>query len=155
MKGVISTIKIERRFFTEIEKIGDVIKHEGKTYLILGIEKFKIFTNSIYLWYTVQDLKNQDYQDAYYKGYGSEGYISMVVRMKYDDSRFGNIEVGRVLPHKEDGHMHKIMEFTDISINGTDIIVSFLGKKLMPVSRKDARDKMLLAKQKELNLEIY
>jgi len=115
----------------------------------------KLFDYSSHIFLPVKILKNQDYQDAYYKGYGSEGYISMVIRMKYDDSRFGNIEVGRVLPHKEDGHMHKIMEFTDISINGTDIIVSFLGKKLIPVSRKDTRDKMLLAKQKELNLEIY
>lgn len=153
MKGLITTIKVERRFFTSLEKIGDVLQYRGKTCLILGIEKFKIYSQSMFIWYTVQYLENQDYQEVY-TGYAKPDYLPLVVKMKYDDARFANIEMGRVLAHKEDGHMYKVMEFVDIAIDGTDVVVSFLGMKMTPVSRKEAKEKLFQARQKQLNLEI-
>ncbi|KKX52467.1 hypothetical protein [Brevibacillus borstelensis] len=148
---VITTIKSEFRLFRQPHKIGDVIEVNEKSYLILGIERFTLYGPWLTIWYTCQNLLVTDFvsmKKAYKEPHAVEAYV----RLKHDDNRIKLFELGTV--HYIKGQAYKIQEYTELLIKGMDIEISFIGRPIHPVDRKEARAKLFSERRKKLQLEI-
>ncbi|PEF75630.1 hypothetical protein CON94_08935 [Bacillus pseudomycoides] len=150
MSQLITSIKQTTRLFRAPQRIGEIMEYQERLYLIIGIENFKIFGHQLSIWYTVQDLESHDFisKKETYSEYGLE---ELYVQYKYDDN-FDNIQLGRTLMFEKE--RYKIVEYTDIVLKGTDIEVSFLVRKVLPIDRKTAKTRYFTEKRKKLAIEI-
>lgn len=151
MESLIFSITCQFRLFDSPHRIGDVILHKGSLCLIIGIETFTLRGKDMTVWYTVQNIENHDYiQKKPMKPIN--GLEKLHVRYKYSDKRFETLQPGRVIPSRN--YMYKIVEYTDITVKGTDIALSFFARKVYPVDRKVAKAKYVQEKKKELDIDI-
>ncbi|PEB42208.1 hypothetical protein [Bacillus pseudomycoides] len=150
MSRLITSIKQTTKLFRAPQRIGEIIEYKRKAYLIIGIENFKIIGNQISIWYTVQDLENHNFisKQVTNPEYGLE---EAYVQYKYDAS-FEHVQLGRTFTCE--GERYKILEYTDIVLKGTDIEVSFMANKVLPVDRKTAKLKYLTEKRKKLAIDV-
>ena len=78
----------------------------------------------------------------------------MYAKIKFDDERLktrfflGSLQVVK-------GQFYKLMEYTDIQFDGTDLRISFTGKPIYPLDKKEAKSKRLGNKKKKLKLEVF
>lgn len=151
MSRLITSIKSTVKLFRAPKRIGETIEYKKRLYLIIGIEHFKIYGQQISIWYTVQNLEIHDFisKQTVYPEHGLE---EMYVQYKYDDKRFDSLQIGRTVPHKTE--QYRIVEYTDIVLKGTDIEVSFLARKVLPINRKEAKTRYFDEKRKKLTIEI-
>ena len=153
LAGLIVSISTEYPLFRQPRKIGDVFESIGETFIVLGIEKFEVFTQSIKVWYTCQNLNRTDYISAK-KTYKDNLYLEMYAKIKFDDERLktrfflGSLQMVK-------GQFYKLMEYTDIHFDGTDLRISFTGKPIYPLDKKEAKSKRLGNKKKKLKLEVF
>lgn len=150
MGRLITSIKQTTKLFRAPQRIGEITEYKGKPYLIIGIENFQIIGNQISIWYTVQDMENHNFisKQAAYPEYGLE---EAYVQGKYD-ADFEHVQLGRTF--ECEGERYKILEYTDIVLKGTDIEVSFMASKVLPVDRKTVKSRYLNEKKKKLAIEI-
>lgn len=151
MNQLITSIKVTVRLFNQPKKMGEVIEVQDQLYVIIGIEQFKIYGQQLSIWYTVQNLEAYDFISKQI-GYPEKGLIKLNVQYKYNDKRFEHLQIGRTVPYQEE--QFKIVEYTDIILLGTDIKVSFLVKKVLPLNRKEAKMRYFMEKQKKLNIDL-
>lgn len=154
MKKLIKTIKVTTMLYRQPRRIGDVIEYQGKMRLIIGIQWVAITYSQLEIEYVCQNLE----QDFAYPYPSANPH-------KSDDLRefFITIKTGKeyVLEHIRLGKMfwyHDIpfqtIEYTDVEIQFTDIIVSFLARPIRPVARKEAKAKLIHEKKKKLQLSL-
>ncbi|HDX9577660.1 TPA: hypothetical protein ROX88_001157 [Bacillus pseudomycoides] len=151
MSRLITSIKSTITLFRAPKRIGEIIEYQQRLYLIIGIEHFKVYGQQLSLWYTVQNLENHDFISKQ-PTYPEHGLEEMYIQYKYDDKRLDHLQLGRTLPYNEE--QYKIVEYTDILLNGTDIEVSFLVKKVIPINRKEAKIRYFTEKKKKLAIDI-
>ncbi|KXI78509.1 hypothetical protein OCF13_14090 [Bacillus tropicus] len=151
MSRLITSIKSTIQLFRAPKRIGETIEYQKCLYLIIGIEHFKIYGQQMSIWYTVQNLEKHDFisKQTEYREHGLE---EMCVQYKYDDKRFDSLQLGRTIPYKDE--QYKVIEYTDIVLKGTDIEVSFLARKVIPINRKEAKTRYVAEKKKKLAIEI-
>ncbi|EJR25294.1 MULTISPECIES: hypothetical protein [Bacillus cereus group] len=150
MGRLITSIKQTTKLFRSPQRIGEIIEYKGKPYLIIAIENFQVIGNQISIWYTVQDLEKHSFiskQEAHLE-YGLE---EAYVQYKYDAS-FEHVQLGRTFDCE--GERYKILEYTDIVLKGTDIEVSFMASKVLPVDRRTVKSRYLTEKKKKLAIGI-
>ncbi len=154
MKGLLYTTQSRFRLFKQPHKIGDTVNVKGKPYLVIAIERFSIFTNTLTVWYTTQDLSQSDY--VYHKQHGgwNTKECELEFSMKYDDDRWKDVHLGSTF-FARDQNMYKLLEFTEISFKGTDLYISVIGKRVHPINHKEARAKFMQERKKMLKLEIH
>ncbi|MGG1442122.1 DNA cytosine methyltransferase [Brevibacillus laterosporus] len=150
--NLITTIESEFKFFRQPHKIGDITKINNKEYLIIGIQKIKIYAYQLNVWYSAQDLTQTDYISKR-KAFRSSGVRRLSLQLKHDDHRLRNIWLGSI--HYFQNAAYSIQEYTDISIVGTDIKISFACRTLHPVDRKEAKAKLINERRKKLQLEVF
>ncbi|PFR93484.1 hypothetical protein [Priestia megaterium] len=152
MNDVIITIRTETRLFRQPRKIGDVFEHKGNNLLVIGIERFEVFFQRMTVWYTCQNLNEIDYVSKR-KSYKQGFELEVEVKLKYDDERFKDrLYIGSV--HFIRGQNYKLIEYTDLELDGTDIKASFAAKPIHPLDRKEAKAKLINEKKKKLQLEL-
>lgn len=151
MHGVITSIRDRFRLFRQPKKIGETLECGGKIYLILGIERYELYGNTITIWYTAQDLSQLDYV-AKSKPYIDSDQIEFVSRDKFDSERLKKLQLGTVFGHKNE--LYKILEYSEIEFVGTDMKLSFLARPVYPIDRKQAKSKLLTERRKKLKLEL-
>ncbi|PEM69312.1 hypothetical protein [Bacillus pseudomycoides] len=151
MSRLITSIKSTITLFRAPKRIGEIIEYQKRLYLIIGIEHFKIYGHQMSIWYTVQNLEKHDFISKQTE-YPEHGLEEMYVQYKYDDKRFDSLQLGRTIPHKNE--QYKVVEYTDIVLKGTDIEVSFLARKVIPINRKEAKTRYVAEKKKKLAIEI-
>ncbi|KIL79548.1 hypothetical protein SD77_2002 [Bacillus badius] len=122
--------------------------------MVIGIERFEVLYNTkLKVWYTCQNLSETDYVTRK-KAYQEPFQLEAEVKLKYDDERIRTrAQLGTV--HFMEGEFYKIMEYTDIELNGTDLLLSFIVKPLYPVDRKEAKAKLLDSRKRKLQLEVF
>ncbi|MED0952620.1 hypothetical protein P4T70_31845 [Bacillus mobilis] len=151
MKRLITSIKSTIQLFRAPKRIGEMMEYQNFFYLIIGIEHFKIYGQKISIWYTVQNLEEHDFISTQPK-YLEKELDEMYVQYKYDDERFHNLQIGRTIPYKNE--RYKIVEYTDIVLKRTDIEVSFLVSKVLPINRKEAKARYFNEKKKRLEIDV-
>lgn len=149
MNQLITSINQTTRLFRAPQRIGEIMEYKERMYWIIGIENFKIVGNRLSIWYTVQDLENHDFISKQI-AYPEHGVEECYIQYKYDED-LEHIQLGRTFTNK--GEYYKIFEYTDIVLKGTDIEVSFLARKILPINRKEAKTKYFAEKKKKLAIK--
>ncbi|ANS52164.1 hypothetical protein BM86_17640 [Bacillus thuringiensis] len=149
MGRLITSIKQTTKLFRVPQGIGEIMEYKERMYLIIGIENFKIIGHQLSIWYTVQDLENHNFISRQ-TTFMEHGLEECYVQYKYDDN-FENIQLGRTFTCE--GERYKILEYTDIVLKGTDIEVSFMATKVLPVDRKEVKMRYVAEKKKKLAIE--
>lgn len=151
---LLTTIRSRFRLFKQPHKMGDTTVVDGKLYLIIGIERFDLYGSTLSVWYTAQDLSQSDYishkQHAGWDNTERELYF----QMKHDNDRCRDIHLGSTYG-APNGNRYKLIEFTEVSLKGTDVYVAAIGKLVQPVSRKEAKAKFTQERKKRLKLEVF
>ena len=153
MKGVITSLSRTTKLFKSPKRIGEIIEHQDNLYLIIGIEDFKVhpYTQELTVWYTAQNLTNHDFISK--QSTSPESRLEeMYFQSKYDSERFERFKLGRTIPYK--GKRYKIMEYTDITLDGTDIRITVLVRKVTPIDRKKAKSRFLSERRKQIEIDI-
>lgn len=151
MSRLITSIKSTIQLFRSPKRIGEIIEHQKCLYLIIGIEHFKIYGQQMSIWYTVQNLEKHDFISKQTK-YPEHELEEMYVQYKYDDKRLDDLQLGRTIPYKNE--QYRISEYTDIVLKGTDIEVSFMVSKVLPIDRKEAKIRYFIEKKKKLEIDV-
>ncbi|MGH0797938.1 hypothetical protein ACQVTT_27935 [Bacillus mycoides] len=151
MSQLINSIKSTVQLFSAPKRLGDTIEYQECLYLIIGIEHFEISGQEMSIWYTVQNLEKHDFISTQPK-YLERELVEMYVQYKYDDERFQNLQIGRTISYKNE--QYKIVEYTDIVLKETDIEVSFLVSKVLPIDRKEAKTKYYNEKKNKLKIDV-
>ncbi|OMF00265.1 hypothetical protein BK124_11440 [Paenibacillus amylolyticus] len=143
------------KLFKQPYKIGDTFEMNGETRLVVGIENFEInhYGKQINVRYTCQRLNELDFVSkakAYQEvPFGVE--IKATLRNKNWD-KVSQLNLGTTLMCR--GQIYKIMEYTEIGLNETDLYVRFIARPVFPVDRNTAKSKLLNERRKKLKLEI-
>ncbi|MFS0815476.1 hypothetical protein ABC382_00710 [Lysinibacillus sp. 1P01SD] len=155
----ICTIVSTRRYFKKIEQIGETLEVDGEIYLILGFERFFASSQSIKIHYTVQKLSDTNF--PIHHALGNPWRDNEVeVEWKASVKRYRELNneaiLGITFNLDVDGieRRYKIMEYTEIRIDGTDIRISALCRPVYPIHPKEAKAKLMHEKRKRLNIEI-
>jgi hypothetical protein len=152
MRDLIKTIKVSTMLYRQPHRIGDVIEYQGKMWIVIGIQWVSIVFGQLQIDYVCQNLE----QDFVYQSASSN---------KGDDLREFSITIQTGKEHVlEDVRLGRLfwyhdmpfqsVEYTDVEIQFTDIIVSFLARPIRPISRKEAKAKLIHEKKKRLNLTL-
>ncbi|MET1247637.1 hypothetical protein ABWW58_02475 [Sporolactobacillus sp. STCC-11] len=121
--------------------------------MIIGINQYELYGQHLTIWYTCQNLNKTNYADSEKIWTPVEHWQEAHVRCKYDDKRLKNsTALGYVF--ELDSLWYKVIEYSDIEIDGTDIDISFYIKPLFPISRKEARAKLFDERRKKLQIEL-
>ncbi|WP_044893270.1 hypothetical protein [Bacillus alveayuensis] len=152
MRNLIKTIKVSTMLYRQPHRIGDVIEYQGKMWLIIGIQWVSITYSQLEIEYVCQNLE-QDF--AYppttpHKGDDlREFFITIKTGKEYV---LEHVRLGRIFWYND--MPFQTIEYTDIEIQFTDIIVSFLARPIRPVARKEAKAKLIHEKKKKLKLSL-
>ncbi|MFH0070965.1 hypothetical protein, partial [Peribacillus sp. NPDC056705] len=122
-----SLVRVKRHFrlFKQPNKVGEVLNDYDGPLLIIGIEKYELFGNTITIWYTCQKNNGVSNNRSGNYRYGiSEPEFELEV--KYDDHQLKAYTLGSTFSCK--GDIYKITEYTEISLKGSDIYLSFLAR---------------------------
>lgn len=153
IKSPISVFRSSVKLFKHPKRIGDTIEYDDHIYLIVGINRYEILGSHLVIWFTCQDLNISNYADGEKIWTPVEHWREAHIRLKYDDQRLKkSTQLGEVFKIRED--WYKIVEYSDIELDGTDIDVSFYVKPLFPISRKEARAKLFDERRKKLQIEL-
>jgi hypothetical protein len=151
VSNLITTIKSTFRLFRQPHQIGDIIEMEDKFWLVLGIERFKLWGHDLTVWYTCQDLSQQDFVSMS-KAYKEPRQRELEAKFKHDDDRIKLIELGKT--YTIEGNCYKVTEWTEIKIIGTEIYISMSARHVYPIDRKEAKAKLFSDRRKKLKLEV-
>ncbi len=154
MSNLLSTIKSETKLFKQPYQIGDVVEIESIMFLLIDIEKFSIRGQKLTIWFTAQDLSKGDYISTDYHILTDQTEQELEILMKYDDERWRDFQLGSTFV-ANDKNRYKLVEYTGISLKGTDLYVTAIGKLVRPVNRKEARTKYVEHRKKILKLDVY
>lgn len=153
MKGLIRTIRCRYKLFKQPDQVGDVLEMGGEHLLIIGIEKFDLIQREIIIWFTCQNLSLNDYIAEQQTATSTAGEVELTNQMKYDDERWSDYSLGSTFVVK--GNRYKLIEYTEISLKGTDLYVSTIAKRVYPINRKEAKSKFIHERRKKLKLEVH
>ncbi|MES1053025.1 LacI family transcriptional regulator [Bacillus thuringiensis] len=155
MSQFIRTLQQVIVLYTPLEKpykIGDAVKLKGKSFLIIGIEAFKISGIELTIWYNMQDLEFHDFISVSPKPMLRKlEHLSVLYR--YSDERFEDLQPGRTVPHR--GHRYKVIEHTRIAVNKDMITLQFLATQVLPMERKGLKTKYFDEKKKQLGINVF
>ncbi len=154
MKGLISTFRCRYKLFRQPDQIGDVIEVDEKLWLIIGIEKIELIGQVLFIWYTCQNLSENDYLFAKQPGIRDANEVELEAQFKFDHNEWKYIKPGLTTTAK-DGNVYKFIEYTEISLKSTDLYVSMIARRVYPVDRKEAKAKFLDERRKKLKLEVH
>ncbi|MGG0445858.1 LacI family transcriptional regulator [Bacillus mycoides] len=133
-------------------KIGDVVKLKGESFLVIGIEAFKISGIELTIWYTIQDLEFHDFISISPKPMLSQlEHLSVLYR--YNDERFENLQPGRTVPHR--GKRYKVIAHIRIAVNNEMITLQFSATQVLPMERGVIRTKYFDEKKKQLEINVF
>jgi len=151
VRHLIRTVKMEYRLFRQPHRLGDILELQDRMFLIIGIQRFELRGYCLQIWYTCQDLQNISYISKR-KAYNPPFQLEATMRVRYDDRRLEKAKLGTI--HQINGEYYQIMEYTDITIEGVDFVISFFVKPVYPIDRKEAKAKYLYERKKKLKLEV-
>ncbi|MEK4025811.1 hypothetical protein [Sporosarcina sp. FSL W7-1283] len=154
MSKLISTIKCHYKFFKQPDQIGDVIEVNKEPWLIIGIEGFKLTSQTLFVWYTCQNLSISDYVVNGQMNTGGSHEVELEAQLKFNHEQWDLIKPGSTTTAK-DGNVYRFIEYTEISLKGTDLYVSITARRVYPVNRKKAKAKFIHDRKKKLKLEVH
>ncbi|WP_374723682.1 hypothetical protein [Calidifontibacillus erzurumensis] len=150
MRDLIKTIKVSTMLYRQPYRIGDVIEDQGKMWLIIGIQWVAIVYGELQITYICQDLElDYIYPPANTKYRDDLREFSLTIPTGKEHV-LENIRLGRLFWYND--MPFQTVEYTDVEIQFTDIVVSFLARPIRPISRKEAKAKLIHEKKKKITI---
>ena len=143
------------------KQIGDSLERSGETFYIVGIEevRFERDFSVISILFTCQNL-SVSYERVHPRQRSDwnlpVGFVTLKTPLssnRYGGDPIKTVKPGRVVPIH--GKHYKIVEYTDVEVKGTDIIISFYVKELQAIQPKLAKTMMLESRKKKLGLQVF
>lgn len=153
MDNLIKSIKQTTKLYRQPSRIGDVIEYNNEQWLIIGIQDVQMVYSRLEILYVCQNL-NEDF--LYQPSSPSKGdnLIEFEITIKTGKEHvLERITLGRMF-RDINNKPYQSIEYTDVSIKFTDVVVSFLARPIRPIARKEAKAKLLNERKKKLNLSL-
>ncbi|GAB6423093.1 hypothetical protein bcgnr5372_27480 [Bacillus luti] len=151
MKDIIKTVVQTSKLYRQPTRIGEVIEKENIHWLVIGIQDVKIEFDRLEIRYVCQNLdKDLVYQPPLPKGDELREFETRIKTGK--EHVLERIGLGRLFWYNN--MPFQSVEYTDVEVQFTDVVVSFLGRPIRPVARKEAKARLLSEKKKKLNLTL-
>ncbi len=153
MMELIKSITKTTKLYRQPMRIGEVFEHDGINWLIIGIQNIDITYFQLRISYICQNL-NLDFVYQPTSHSRNDNLVEFELRIRTGKEHIlESITLGRMFRDKNH-NPYQAIEYTDIEIKHTDIVVSFLARPIRPVARKKAKAKLRNEKMKKLKLEI-
>lgn len=155
MKDLIASIKKTTKLYKQPSRLGDIIKCNDKKWLVIGMQdvRFHVYGSALTITYVCQNLEQEFlYQPAAPKQ--KDNLVECIIKVTTGKSREFNDDFSLGKLFWIDGLAYQSVEYTDVEIKFTDVVVSFLARPIRPISQKEAKAKLLNEKKKELNLSL-
>lgn len=153
MKHIIKSIKKTFNLYKQPLRIGDLMEFEQKNWIVIGIETVAIIYSQLEIVYTCQNTaekmlyQSETFNPAEYKT------VDIVARIRTGKEHIlKKIQLGKLV--WIEGKPYQSVGYTDVSIEYTDIVVSFLGRPIRPISAKEVKAKLLHERKKAINLQL-
>lgn len=151
---IIKPIEVKTKLFKQPYRIGDILEDKGKKWVIIGIQNVSIIYNMLKICYICQDLNAEVIYPYTWRRKENNDEMEFIIRLKMgdDDRRWENIGFGMLFWHE--GMPYRMVDYTDVEIEYTDVLVSVLTRPIRPLSREELRRKRIQEKKKGLNLGV-
>lgn len=158
MNQLFTSISVQYKLFRQPNKFGDVLEAENELYVIVGIENFVLFTDTIKVNYTCQQLKQYNYPSAsaaVLTSAHTDG-VTLEQAFRYDDHSIHSFTLGstQIVMEGDTQQFYKLVEFTEITLDGTNIQISVLGKLLVPAAPEILKKLYTTERKKRMQLRI-
>ncbi|WP_121616628.1 hypothetical protein [Virgibacillus halodenitrificans] len=152
MNNLIKSIRKTTKLYCQPSRIGDVIEYNGEHWLVIGIQDVQIKYSRLEIVYVCQNLElDFTYQPS---SPSKDKLVHFELSIKTGKEHIlKDITLGRLVRDKNN-RPYQTIEYTDIEIKHTDIVVSFLARPINPVSRKEAKERLLNERKKKLDLTL-
>lgn len=150
---LICSIRNTTRLYKKPPRIGDVIEAQNNHFLVIGIQSVDIeYSSKLNIHFICQNL-NMDFSYQPKSAVG-ENLVEFEQRIKTGKEHIlDKIKLGKLIVDKN-GYSYQTVEFTDVTIDYTDVVVSFLARPIRPVGRKEAKAKLVNERKRKLNLSL-
>lgn len=153
LKDLIRSISRTTKLYRQPLRIGDVFEHNKINWLIIGIQSVDIIYAQLKISYICQNL-DMDYVYQPSKPTQNDKLVEFYLTVKTGKEHvLETITLGRMF-RDINNHPYQSIEYTDVEIKHTDIVVSFLAKPIRPLGRKEAKAKLKNERMKKLKLEV-
>lgn len=153
MKHIIKSIKKTYNLYKSPLQRGDLLEFKQTNWIIIGIEEVSITYSQLEIVYTCQNTSEKilyqpdTFNPAEYKT------VDIVARIRTGKEHIlKKIQLGKLV--WIEGKPYQSVGYTDVSIEYTDIVVSFLGRPIRPIPFKEVKAKLLEERKKALNLQL-
>ena len=152
---LITTVRSRIRLYKQPHRIGDVIDVDNMNFLIIGIQDIRLVLGSqLEIYYVCQSLEmDHAYQPMQTVPHDNFIELELMIPTGKERDYLKRIELGRLI-WSEEGWPYQTIEYTDVELKFTDLVISFLARPIKPVSQKEARARLRNEKKKRLNLSV-
>lgn len=142
------------RYFKQPKKVGDIVELNGKNHLIIGIEDILITTAYVKIKFTTQVLDHYQYAVTPSFLVEDDQMLDVYVQGKVDNPDLKAFKLGMTTYMTEFGEsaLFKLMEYTDVTFDGTDLCISGRMKRVFPIPPKEAKALHLQRRKQQLKL---
>lgn len=154
MNQLFYSISVTYKLFRQPNLIGDVIEVDNELYLIVGIENFVCSVGAIKINYTCQLLKEHDYSSSTISAHSE--LVMLEQSFQFEDPRIHLFQLGstQMVMEGDSKSFYKLVEFTEISLEGTAIKISVLAHELVPAAPDVLKNLYTTERKKRLQLRI-
>lgn len=155
MNELITTVRSTTRLYKQPKRIGDVIDVKDKDYLIIGIQDIRVlYGKTLEIFYMCQSLDVEHvFQPEMVVSHNNFVELELVIPTGKEKEYLKRIELGRMV--LSEGRPYQTIEYTDVELKFTDVVISFLARPIKPVSQKEEKAKLLNEKKKRLSLSVF
>lgn len=153
LSELFKTFEKTTRLYKQPLRIGDIFESENTSWIVIGIQNVSIIYSQLKIRYICQNLK-MDYVYQASSPSKNNDFVEFYLTIKTGKEHYLEvITLGRMFWDKNK-YPYQAIEYTDVEIKYTDVVISFLARPIRPIPRKEAKAKLRNEKMKKLKLEI-
>lgn len=153
MKRIIKSIKKTYNLYKQPLQIGDLMEFKKENWIIIGIEEVSITYSQLEIIYTCQNTAEKILYQPDTFNLGEYKTVDIVARIRTGKEHIlKKIQLGKLVWIED--KPYQSVGYTDVSIEFTDVVVSFLGRPVRPIPVKEVKAKLLEERKKALNLQL-
>ena len=151
MNNLFKSIRQTTRLYKQPSRIGEVIEHRQKRWVIISIQEIKVLHGQLSVLYICQNLEEENSLLPTRPSTSKPFQLKAAIHTGIDKN-VSQLPLGRMVWH--DSRPYQCIEYLDITIDFTDIIITFAAKPLYPISNEVAKEKLKEHHKKKINLTL-
>ncbi|PGK52381.1 hypothetical protein CN918_31855 [Priestia megaterium] len=151
MNNLFKSIRQTTRLYKQPARIGDVIEHRQKRWVVISIQEIKILHGQLSVLYICQNLEEENMMVPTRPSTPKPFQLKAMIQTGIEKN-VSQLPLGRMVWHEN--RPYQCTEYLDITIDFTDIIITFAAKPLYPISTELAKEKLKDHHKKKIKLSI-